>query len=248
MKRRPGYPRVSVADEDATRSTPRPVALVTGASRGIGAATALFLAEAGCDLVITSTKKGGTAKTARACAAHGARVLELAYDSGAPKSADALVARALKRFGRIDVLVNNAGIVVRKPVDAMTDADFESVVRVNLVGPFHLCRRVLPGMVARKAGRVVNVSSISATVGTSEHTGYCASKWGLDGLMKALAEELRGTGVVVASVLPGSVDTDMLAGSGFTPDMEPEEVARVIRFLALEAPAAVHGGRFEVFG
>lgn len=248
MTKQPGYPRVHVADEDATRSTPRPVALVTGASRGIGAATALFLAEAGCDLVLTSTTKKGTAKTAAACAAHGAQVLQQVFDSGSPSSADALIAAAHQRFGRVDCLVNNAGVVIRKPVGAMVDQDFESVVRVNLVGPFHLIRRVLPGMLARKAGRIVNVSSISATLGTSLHSGYCASKWGLDGMMKALAEELRGTGVVIASVLPGSVETDMLEGSGFPPDMQPEDVAKVIRFLALEAPPAVHGGRFEVFG
>jgi NAD(P)-dependent dehydrogenase (short-subunit alcohol dehydrogenase family) len=248
VTKKAGYPRVHVADEDATRSTPRPVALVTGASRGIGAATAQALAEAGCDLVITSTTRTGTAKTAAACAAHGAQVLQQVFDAGSPKSADALVAASLKRFGRLDCLVNNAGIVIRKSIGAMLDADLDRVLRVNLVGPFQLIRRVLPGMLERKAGRIVNVSSISATLGTALHSGYCASKWGLDGMMKALAEELRGTGVVIASVLPGSVETDMLEGSGFPPDMQPQDVAKVIRFLALEAPPAVHGGRFEVFG
>jgi 3-oxoacyl-[acyl-carrier protein] reductase len=92
------------------------------------------------------------------------------------------------------------------------------------------------------------VSSISATLGTPKMTAYCASKWGLDGLTKTLSEELRGTGVFVASVLPGSVDTDMLKGTGFDPAMTADEVAGVVRYLVLTAPDAMRGARVEVFG
>ena len=111
-----------------------------------------------------------------------------------------------------------------------------------------LTRRLLPGMVKRGLGRIINLSSISATLGTASHTGYCASKWGLDGFTKALAEETRGTGVMVVSVLPGSVDTQMLKGSGFAPMMAPWEIADVVRYVCLEAPLALNGGRIEVFG
>lgn len=224
------------------------VALVTGASRGIGRATALALADARLDLVLTSTRPGGVAPVAAECRERGCDVLEAVYRSGSRASADALVRRALARFGRVDVLVNNAAAVLRRPLDAMGDDDFEGLVGVNLFGPFHLCRRLVPGMVARGFGRIVNLSSISATLGTAGASAYNASKWAIDGLTKSLAEELRGSGVVISSLLPGSVDTDMLRGSGFEPAMTPEDVAGVIRYLALDAPAAVHGGRMELFG
>jgi 3-oxoacyl-[acyl-carrier protein] reductase len=226
----------------------RPVALVTGASRGIGAAIASSLAEAGFNLVLTSTARGGCRETEAHCRSVGAETFACVYESSRSKSADRLVAAALKRFGQVDVLVNNAGSVTRKLLGKMLDSDFEHVVAVNLLGPFYLCRRLIPGMVKRGGGRVINISSISATLGTRGATGYCASKWGLDGLTKSLAEEVRGTGVVVTSVLPGSVDTDMLKGSGFAPMMRPADVATVVRFLATDAPAAMQGSRVEVFG
>jgi len=228
--------------------TKRRVALVTGSSRGIGAATAMVLAGAGLDLVVTSTRKGGTKQTAANCRALGAEVLEAVYDAADPKSADALVRSVSKRFRRVDVLVNNAGVVVRKRLEHLSDDEIARVLDVNLKGPFLLCRRLLPGMVKRGFGRVVNVSSISATLGTAGSSAYNASKWGLDGLTKSLAEELRGTGVLVASVLPGSVDTDMLKGSRYTPRMSAADVAGVVRYLVLEAPEAMQGSRVEVFG
>jgi 3-oxoacyl-[acyl-carrier protein] reductase len=227
---------------------PPTIALVTGASRGIGAAIARALAGLGLDLIVTSTRKGGTKVTADECRGHGVEVLELVHDAGSRKDADRVAAAATKRFGQVDILINNAGIVIRKPVAKMTDDDFDDVLRTNLSGPFYLTRRLLPGMVRRGLGRIINISSISATLGTANHTGYCASKWGLDGFTKALAEETRGTGVMVCSVLPGSVDTQMLKGSGFPPMMGAWEVADVVRYLAFEAPLALHGSRVEVFG
>jgi 3-oxoacyl-[acyl-carrier protein] reductase len=103
-------------------------------------------------------------------------------------------------------------------------------------------------MIARRSGRIINVGSISSTLGTPRLTAYCASKWGLLGLTKALAEELREVGVSVTAVLPGSVNTGMLVGSGFEPNMEPEDVARVVLYLATGAPHAMTGAGVEVFG
>jgi NAD(P)-dependent dehydrogenase (short-subunit alcohol dehydrogenase family) len=200
---------------------PPTVALVTGASRGIGAAIARALAGLGLDLIVTSTKKGGTQATAEECRGHGIEVLELVHDVGSRADADRVVAAANKKFGQVDILINNAGIVVRKPVVKMTDDDFDRVLRTNLCGPFYLTRRLLPGMVKRALGRIIT---------------------------KALAEETRGTGVLVCSVLPGGVATQMLKGSKFPAMMAPWEVADVIRYLAFEAPLALHGGRVEVFG
>ena len=222
--------------------------MVTGASRGIGAAIARALAGIGLDLVLTSTRAGGTRTVATGCRQLGVEVLELAHDAASRADADRVAKAALKKFGRVDILVNNAGIVVRKPVVKMSDDDFDRVLAVNLSGPFYLTRRLLPGMLKRGLGRIINISSISATLGSAGSSGYCASKWGLDGFTKSLAEETRGTGVLVASVLPGSVDTDMLEGSGFPPMMAPYEVADVVRYLCYEAPLALHGSRVEVFG
>jgi len=224
------------------------VALVTGASRGIGFATAEALSRAGLDLVVTSTMKGGTSEVARRVRDNGRKVLEVVWEASSRESSDALVAKAIAEFGRVDVLVNNAGIVVRRPFEKLSDDDFDLVLKVNLSGPFYLARRLLPGMIRRGYGRIINVSSISATLGSPKAVGYAASKAGLEALTRSLAEELRGSGVFVAAVSPGSVDTDMLKGSGFDPAMTAEEVAGVIRYLAVQAPDAMRGARVEVFG
>lgn len=224
------------------------VALVTGASRGIGRAVAPALARAGADLVLCSTREGGCEAAVREAQAVGRRAFGIAADVALSADCDRLVRAAEEAFGRVDLLVNNAGVVRRAPVSDTTDEEFDRVLAVNLRGPFSLCRRVIPGMVRRGFGRIVNVSSISSRLGTPRLAPYCASKWGLNGLTQALAEELKGTGVSVMAVLPGSVDTDMLKGSGFTPDMAPEHVARVVQFLLGEAPEAMTGSLVEVFG
>ncbi len=153
-------------------------------------------------------------------------------------------------LGPVDVLVANAGIVANVPVAEMDEATWDAVIDVNLKGVFLACRAVLPGMLARGAGRIVAVSSISATLGTPGLSAYCAAKWGVVGFVKALSEEVKGQGVTVTSVLPGSVDTAMLAQGvpGLTPDMTPEEVASVILYLSSQAPPAVAGSAVEVFG
>ncbi len=230
-------------------NAPRPlagkVALVTGASRGIGRSVAIALADSGADLVLTSTGQTDAADEVRT---RGQRAIHLAADVADRSQADRVVAAALEAFGKIDVLVNNAGVVVRAPIHQMEDADFDRVLAVNLSGPFYLARRLVPPMVARGWGRVLNISSISSTMGSPSLTAYCASKWGLNGFTRALAEELTGTGVLVAAVLPGSVDTDMLKGSGFPPRLAPVDVAGVVRYLCVEAPLAMNGSLVEVFG
>ncbi len=224
------------------------VALVTGASRGVGRAAALALAASGADLVVCSTREGGTTATVAAVQALGRRALGLRCDVSAPADCSALVEAAERAFGQVDLLVNNAGTVQRERLEGVSDDDFDRVLRVNLSGPFYLCRRLIPGMVRRGYGRVVNVSSISSTLGTAGLASYCASKWGLNGLTKALAEEVAGTGVTVTALLPGSVDTDMLKGSGFAPKMGADDVARLIHYLCAQAPAAMNGSLVEMFG
>jgi 3-oxoacyl-[acyl-carrier protein] reductase len=231
-----------------TRRLASKVALVTGASRGIGRAIALALAEAGADLIVTSTQERGADGTLKEIIGLKRRAVSISCDVSRPKDVERLVAEGEKAFGRIDVLINNAGTVHRASVSETSDADFDRVIGINLCGPFYLVRRVLPGMVKRGWGRVVNISSISGATGTPRLSAYCASKWGLNGLTRALAAELEGSGVSAVAVLPGSVDTDMLRGSGLKPKMTAEDVAKVVQFLCSEAPNSMNGSLVEVFG
>jgi 3-oxoacyl-[acyl-carrier protein] reductase len=147
-----------------------------------------------------------------------------------------------------DLIINNAGVVVRKPLDELSESEWDHVVDANLKGTFNVTRVFLPQMKARGSGRIINVASISGRQGTARLTAYCAAKHGVVGLTRALAEELRPAGLQVNAICPGSVDTEMLAGSGFPPMMEPGDVAGVALWLAEGAPAALTGACVDVFG
>ncbi|HEY1908471.1 MAG TPA: SDR family NAD(P)-dependent oxidoreductase, partial [Myxococcaceae bacterium] len=191
------------------------VALVTGGSRGIGKAVVEQLAGAGAAVAVLSTTEEGSRAVADALRARGAKTIGLAADVADARAMDAAVASVERGLGPVDVLVNDAGVALRRPVSEMSDADWERILAVNLSGPFYLCRRCVPGMAGRRWGRVVNVSSISGRLGTAGMTAYCASKWGLNGFTQALAAEVKDRNVLVAAVLPGSTDTEMLQGSGW---------------------------------
>ena len=130
----------------------------------------------------------------------------------------------------------------------MSLADFRAVLDTNLTGTFLVTRALLPSMLARNAGRIVQIASISSTLGSAKASAYCAAKWGVVGFTKSLAEELRGTGLSTMSVLPGSVATAMLEGSGFDAQMSADEVASVVAYAALDAPSAMNGASVEMFG
>ncbi len=222
-------------------------ALVTGAGRGIGRAIALALAREGARVVLAARTEAQLHAVAGEIEAAGGRFSAQRCDVSSAAEVDALLGRS----GPVDVVVNNAGVVDRTELRDLEEAAWDRVLDVNLKGAFLCARAALRGengMIARRSGRIVNITSISATLGTPRLTAYCASKWGLLGLTKALAEELRDAGVFVAAVLPGSVDTEMLVGSGFEPDMTADDVARVVTFLATDAPFAMTGSGVEVFG
>ena len=224
------------------------VAVVTGAGRGIGRAIATALAARGCDVALLGRTMGDLEETAGRVVALGRRALVLACDVSRAAEVHHARDRVLAELGVPHVVVNNAGGVVRAVLEATSEQDWDAVVDVNLKGTFLVTRAFLEGMRAERRGRFVAIGSISGTLGTARLTAYCASKWGVLGFTKALAEELRGTGLATLCVMPGSVDTAMLAGSGFAPQMAPEDVAKVVAYAALDAPAAMNGSAVEVFG
>jgi 3-oxoacyl-[acyl-carrier protein] reductase len=223
------------APDDPSQVLAGKVAVVTGASRGIGRATATLLAGAG-------------AKVA-GCARHAAPEI-IVCDVGRPADVERFAAEVLRRFGPPDLVVNNAGTVARAPLEATSLESWDAVLDSNLKGTFLITRAFLPAMRARRGGRIVNVASISGRQGTAGLTAYCAAKHGVVGLTRALAEELRPDGISVNAVCPGSVDTDMLRVGmpGARPNMSPQDVANVVIYLAAYAPPALTGSCVDVFG
>ncbi len=224
------------------------VAVVTGAGRGIGKAIALELARRGLDTVLLARTVEQIESTAAAVVAMGRRAVALRCDVSQGREVAHAADRALTTMGPPRVVVANAGVVRRASVHELDESAWDEVVDINLKGVFLTARAFLPAMLAQKRGRVVAIGSISSTLGTAKQSAYCAAKWGTVGFVKSLAEELRGTGLQAMTVLPGSVDTAMLAGSGFPARMSPEHVAGVVAYAALEAPDAMNGSSIEVFG
>ena len=224
------------------------VAVVTGAGRGIGRAIALALATRGLDVALLARTTEELEETAARVVGLGRRALAIRCDVTRANEIEQARDAILAELGAPQVLVSNAGVVKRARVEAMTEADWDYVLDVNLKGTFLVTRAFLPSMLAAKTGRCIAIASISGTLGTAEQSAYCASKWGVIGFTKSLAEELRGTGVQTACVSPGSVDTAMLDRSRFQPQMSPEDVAAVVTYAALDAPAAIHGSAIDVFG
>jgi 3-oxoacyl-[acyl-carrier protein] reductase len=211
------------------------VAVVTGASRGIGLAITKMLGDAGARVA--------------GCARHAAPGVS-ACDVGHPADVEEFAAQVLERLGPPDLLINNAGLVTRSRLEETPLESWDAVLDSNLKGTFLITRAFLPAMRGRRGARIVNVASISGRQGTAGLTAYCAAKHGVVGLTRALAEELRPDGIAVNAVCPGSVDTDMLRVGmpGAQPDMSPEDVANVVIYLLAYAPPALTGSCVDVFG
>ena len=223
--------------------------LITGASRGIGRATAIACAQRGAELGLLGRASSAQRETADWCADAGAaRVLSLTADVGRAEEVERAAAEFLGAFGAPDAIIHNAGIAGRTSVEDTTLASWEEHLRVNLTSTFVLTRALLPDMRARGSGRIVFVGSISATLGTANLSAYCASKWAVVGFMKSLAAELSDSGLMTCAVLPGSVATRMLAGSGFPARMTAEAVAQTLVHYAFDAPLVHNGASIEMFG
>ena len=183
-------------------------AVVTGASRGIGRAIAIGLARAGADVVCASTRRAGTDETATAVRALGRRAWQVEADLSAASGADALADAALAAAGEVHILVNNAGTIRRHPAVEFPLDDWQNVVQTNLTAVFQLSQRFAAPMLERGAGKIVNVASLLSFQGGITVPAYTASKHGVAGLTKALANEWAAGGVTVNAIAPGYIATD----------------------------------------
>lgn len=207
----------------------RPLCLITGAGRGIGAAIALAVAGPQVKLALHYNRSREEAQAvAEQCRRQGSETSLYQADLTRGEDTRALMAALAAREGAVSWLVNNAGVDCAKPLDACGDDDWERVMGLNLRAPFWLCRQVIPGMVRQKYGRIVNIASVWGVNGASCEAIYAASKGGLIALSKSLALELGPSGITVNCIAPGAVDTDMMRG-----DISPEE----IKALCDEIPA-----------
>lgn len=225
----------------------RKAAIVTGASRGIGRAAAVRLAKMGMDIVFTYHSGSEAAEETKAlCEAEGAKVLALQADVSKSENCEKLAEKALEFCGRIDVLVNNAGITRDGLIIRMTDEQFDQVIDTNLKGAFYMMRAVSRQMMKQRSGRIINISSVVGVMGNAGQVNYAASKAGVIGMTKSLARELASRKVTVNAIAPGMIETDMTAVmsdkakeamKAAIPVGEmgkPEDIAGTIAFLAGE--------------
>jgi 3-oxoacyl-[acyl-carrier protein] reductase len=236
------------------------VALVTGASRGIGKAILHALAQTGCLVVGTATSDSGAADIGAALSAAGLKGEGLKLDVNDVAQVDAAIEGILGRHGRIDILVNNAGITRDNLLMRMKDEEWSSIIDTNLTSVFRLSRAVLRPMMKARFGRIISIASVVGVSGNAGQTNYAATKAGMIGFSKSLAQEVGSRGITVNCVAPGFIDTDMtksLPEAARGKLMEriplgklgtPEDIAHAVAYLASEGAAYVTGATLHVNG
>lgn len=237
------------------------VALVTGASRGIGRAIALCLAEAGADVAVNyAGNEQAAAEVVQQIEAMGRKVAMMRADVSKAQEADQLVKDTLEQLGKLDILVNNAGITRDNLIMRMKEEEFDTVIATNLKGVFNCVKAATRPMMKQRSGRIINISSVVGVLGNPGQANYVAAKAGVIGLTKAAARELASRGITVNAVAPGFIETDMtdqlpedvkakmledipLAKLG-----QPEDVAKTVLFLASADSSYMTGQTLHVDG
>lgn len=236
-------------------------ALVTGAGRGIGREIALTLAREGVDIAVNyNSSESAARETAEQIEAMGRKAVLLPCDVADFKASGEMVQRAVESLGRLDILINNAGITRDNLLLRMTEKEFDAVLDTNLKGCFHLIRHVAKVMLKQRYGRIVNLSSISGVLGNAGQANYSASKAGIIGLTKSAARELASRNITVNAIAPGFIETDM---TSVLPEKvreasaaqiplgsfgKPEQVAAAAAFLASEDAGYITGQVLHVDG
>lgn len=228
-------------------------AIITGAGRGIGRAIAESFARQGCNIAALARSEEEIEETAALVRTLGVRAVALQCDVTQADSVDAAFAAAEDALGPVDILVNNAGMARFKPFADLSMADWNETIASNLTSVFLCTQRVMPGMMARRAGRIINISSVSGLKPIAEQSAYCAAKHAVNGLTKTLALELHPYGIGVHALCPGGVVTrlaeEAMPERDKTGWMLPEDVAHAALFLATQSPRAatdiMHLRRFD---
>jgi len=236
-------------------------ALVTGASRGIGRAIAIALAEAGADVAVNySGSEAAALETAKAIEALGRKAVVIRANVGKSAEFDEMVSNALETFGKLDILVNNAGITRDNLIMRMKEAEFDEVIETNLKGVFNGIKAVTRPMMKQRFGRIINISSVVGVLGNAGQANYVAAKAGVIGLTKSAAKELASRGITVNAVAPGFIESDMtdklpqeyrdkLLGEIPMGRMgRPEDIASAVVYLASEASSYMTGQTIHVDG
>ncbi|CAN5739429.1 3-oxoacyl-[acyl-carrier-protein] reductase [soil metagenome] len=230
------------------------VAIITGASRGIGKAAAMALAQAGAKVVVNYARSSDAADAVVAAISEaGGEAIALQADVSKADQVDAMVKATMDKFGRIDVLVNNAGITRDTLLLRMKPEDWQAVIDLNLTGVFLCTRAVSKIMLKQRSGRIINISSVAGLMGNPGQANYSAAKAGVIGFTKTIAKELAPRGITANAVAPGFIATDMTEDLKNTEEIlkyiplgrygQPEEVAGLIRFLAADPAAAYITGQ-----
>jgi len=228
--------------------------IVTGSSKGIGAATAILFAQKGYNVVINYNNSYESASLlCQSLTSNGYSVMTHKANVANKLEVDLMVKETLYKFGSLDILVNNAGIAFQGLVTDTDEIDFDNIIDVNLKGVFNCCKAVIPSMVSRGAGKIINISSMWGQVGASCEVAYSAAKAGVIGLTKALAKELAPSGITVNAIAPGLIETNMNSNlsieelSDFVSTIpvgrmgSADEIAAAIEFLASDKADYITG-------